>query len=112
MYVDQNEAGVPHSFAFAANEWGTRLLTSCEGFSRTWFDFEWRLLEVDPQNPQLSVGVGTKAAPLPLVRFGHESALHRIPPQQAKTGLAGDPGLRCMYRNFSMRLRSVQTLKS
>ena len=50
---------------------------------------------VDCYRPSFAKKISPEAAPARQFRRRHQAALDRLPPQQAKTGLAGGPGLRC-----------------
>jgi|SRR5271157_2125969 len=66
---------VPHSFAPFADEWETHHTSLCTR-DRTIFQLQRPLLTIDPDRPDLIVGVRAEATPLPLIGFGHQPALH------------------------------------
>src|ERR1700723_3695280 len=76
--VPQVTLGVPHSFAYFANEWARRAAPLTKLLHRTRFDPARPLVKANPDQPALSVTVGAEAAPSPLLGPFHQSALYRI----------------------------------
>jgi hypothetical protein len=69
---------VPYSFALFANEWVLRSARAAKFLHGTSFDLQQPLLIVHSHQTTLTARVEAEAAPLPLARLEHQSALHWV----------------------------------